>query len=127
MEKIEKAIEICKKYKQEKVLKELQKNKNEELIEQILSINFEQIEECKRKIGKKEETKKENIENIPYTDSSKLTKEQKENYIKIGKSIIKKGSYAVVTMAGGQRNKTWACRSKRNIFNRNKTKSKIFI
>ena len=127
MEKLEKAIEICKKYKQEKLLKELQKNKSEELVEQILSINSEQIEECKKKIGKQEETEKQSIENISYIDSNKLTKGEREHYIEIGKSIIEKGSYAVVTMAGGQRNKAWTSRTQRDIFNRNKTERKIFI
>lgn len=53
----------------------------------------------------------DNIENIGYTDESKLTKEEKAYYEKIGKEIISKGKYAVVTMAGGQRNKTWTYRT----------------
>ena len=43
---------------------------------------------------------------IPYVDKDALTKEEREKYEKIGEKIIKEGKYAVVTMAGGQRNKT---------------------
>lgn len=118
---MEEAIKLLKKYNQEKVLKELEKNKNPKLIEQILNMNFDKIEECKGKIEKEEILKDEKIESISYIDEAKLTKEEKENYENIGKDIISKGKYAVVTMAGGQRNKTGASRTKRNIFNRCKT------
>lgn len=107
MKNIEKAIELCKKYKQEKVLKELKNNENEELIEQILNINFEQIEEWKEKIGKEEQYKEEKIENISYIDGNKLTDDERNHYEEIGRKIISKGKYAIVTMAGGQRNKTF--------------------
>ena len=104
---MKKALELLKKYGQSKVLKELEENKNPELIEQILKLDFEKVEDCKQKIGKKEEYNNEKIENISYVDSNKLSKEEKEYYEKIGENIISKGKYAVVTMAGGQRNKTW--------------------
>lgn len=57
------------------------------------------------------ENNKEKIENIGYVDQNKLTKEEKSYYEKIGEEIIKSGKYAVVTMAGGQRNKTWTYRT----------------
>lgn len=104
IENIEKVIKLLKEHGQEKILKELEKNKNEELIEQILKIDFEKIENCKEKIGKQEEFENNKIESISYIDSNKLTKEEKEEYEQIGKDIISKGKYAVVTMAGGQRN-----------------------
>ena len=65
------------------------------------------------------------IENIPYVDGQKLSKEERENYEKIGTQEIKNGHYAVVTMAGGQRNKIRASWTKRNVFNANKTTAKI--
>jgi len=68
-----------------------------------------------------EQTK--NIENIEYIDESKLNKEEKEYFEKIGENIIRNGKYAVVTMAGGQRNKTRTHRPKRNFFNWCKTKA----
>ena len=42
------------------------------------------------------------IEPIKSIDKGKMTKEEKEEYYKIGANIIKHGEYAVVTMAGGQ-------------------------
>ena len=104
MENIEKVINLLKEHGQKKILKELEKNKSEELIEQISKIDFEKIEDCKKKIGKQEEFKNSKIESISYVDSSKLTKEEKEYYEEIGRNIISNGQYAVVTMAGGQRN-----------------------
>ena len=103
---MERAINLLKKYNQEKVLKELEKNKNPELIEQVLNIDFDKIEECKQKIGK-EEFKNNKLESISYIDGNKLTKEEMQMYENIGRDIISKGKYAVVTMAGGQRNKAW--------------------
>ena len=90
-------------------------------------MNFDKIEDCKQKIGKEEQLKNDKIENISYIDGNKLTKEDRDYYQNIGKDIISKGKYAVVTMAVGQRNKTWTYRAKRNIYNRCKTKAKIFI
>ena len=107
MEDYQKAIDLVKKYKQENILKELEKNKKEELIQQVLSINFEQIEKIKEQIGVEKEYNNDKIENIQYIDANKLTKQEKMYYEDIGKEIISKGKYAVVTMAGGQRNKTW--------------------
>ena len=127
MEKKAKAIELCRKYKQERVLKELQKNENAELIEQILNINFEQIEKCKAKIREEEPYKEKTIENISYMDGNKLSNKEKQHYEEIGKKIIEKGSYAVVTMAGGQRNKAWSFRTKRDLSNQYKATSEIFI
>lgn len=118
MENLQKAKQLCKKYKQEKILKELDKNENPELIEQILKIDFEKIENCKEKIGREELYKEEKIEKNSYIDGNTLNKEEKEHYEKIGKSIISKGKYAVVTMAGGQRNKARSHRSKRHLLNR---------
>ena len=113
---MEKASKLLKEYNQEKVLKELEKSKNPELIKQILNIDFEKIERCKEKIGKQSEYKEDKIESISYIDGSKMSQEEKEEYEKIGIDIISKGKYAVVTMAGGQRNKTRSHWSKRNIF-----------
>lgn len=123
MEKYEEAIELLKKYKQAKVLSVLEKSKNKELIEQILKIDFEQVEECKEKIRKEEKYENEKIESISYVDTNKLTVEEKEHYENIGSKIIEKGSYAVVTMAGGQRNKVRSFWSKRNFYNECRSKA----
>lgn len=108
---MDRAIELLKKYNQEKVLKEIEKNKNPELIEQILNIDFNKVKDCKEKIGKKEQFDNDRIEKISYVDGNKLSEKEKEHYENIGKDIISKGKYAVVTMAGGQRNKAWSSRA----------------
>ena len=48
------------------------------------------------------EIKENKIENVSYLDKAKLSKEQKEELDKLGKTAIQNGEYAVVTMAGGQ-------------------------
>lgn len=108
MKKIERAIQLLEEHGQETVIKEIKKHKNPELIEQVLTLDFQKIEQCKEKIGKQEQEKQERIEKIPYIDGNKLKQEEIEKYETIGKEIIAKGKYAVVTMAGGQRNKTWS-------------------
>lgn len=119
----EKAIELLEKYNYKKLLKEIEKNENTELIEQILNINFEEVEDAKGKVGKQEEFKNDKIENISYIDENKLSNEEKQKYEKLGKDIISKGKYAVITMAGGQRNKIRTFRTKRDIFDRCKAKT----
>lgn len=99
--KIEK---ILKEQNQEQILNYPIKNK-EEFMDKILKINFEQLNKLYNKAIKKEEIKEAKIEPIPYVDKNALTIEEKEKYEKIGEQIIKQGKYAVVTMAGGQRNK----------------------
>lgn len=108
MEKIEKAISLLEEHGQESMVEEVKKTRNPELIEQILTLNFFKIEECRQKIGKQPSIETVKMETIPYIDSEKLEKQEKEQYQAIGEEIIRKGKYAVVTMAGGQRNKTWS-------------------
>ena len=71
-----------------------------------LNIDLKLLEECKNQIGKEHEYKNEKIENIECVDGNKLTQEERQKYERIGGKIISKGKYAVVTMAGGLRNKT---------------------
>lgn len=101
----EKAKEIVEKYKQTHLLKNydnLTKEKQEKLIDQILSINFEQVEQLYKNIKEKkyEETKK--VEPIHYIDKEKLGEEERNKYYNLGKDAIKEGKLAAVTMAGGQ-------------------------
>lgn len=102
-EKLEKVRKILKEQNQEQILEYPIKNK-EKLIDKILTINFEQLNKLYEKAIKKEEIVEEKIEPISYVDKYKLSIEEKEKYEKLGEQIIKEGKYAVVTMAGGQRN-----------------------
>lgn len=105
MEGLEKAKQVLQKYNQEHLLccfEKLTEENKQKLIDQILSIDFEQI------LNLYEETKKTidlgdgKVEPIPYVDKSKLSEDELKDYEQIGARVIKDGKYAVVTMAGGQ-------------------------
>ena len=105
MDKLKDTIELLKIYNQEhiiKLLNRLEKDKKEELKKQIKKIDFQQIKELYDGTKKQLEIKENKIENIPYLDKAKLSKEQKEEFDKLGEEVVKNGEYAVVTMAGGQ-------------------------
>lgn len=105
MDKIQDTIDLLKTYHQEhiiKLLKQLEGKEKEELIEQINRIDFHQIMELYDSTKKDIEIKENRIENIAYLDKAKLSKEQKEEFDRLGEQAIKNGEYAVVTMAGGQ-------------------------
>lgn len=98
------------KYGQEHLLKfyeELTDTEKEELLDDILEINFEQIETLYKQIREEQKSKEDTIEPIEYIDKEKLTQEEKNYYNEIGEKCIKNNEYAVVTLAGGQRYKTW--------------------
>ncbi len=98
------------KYNQEHLLKFYNKLTDEEknnLLEDILEINFEQVQNLFEETKKRDKFKNDIIEQIEYIDKEKMTKEEKDYYNKIGEKCIKNNEYAVVTLAGGQRNKAW--------------------
>ncbi len=102
MNKIEQAIKILQENKQERVINILNKIENkQELAEQIINLNFEQINYLyKNKDNKK--ISDEEIEPIRYLNKNNLNEEVKEEYAELGKNVINNNQYAVVTMAGGQ-------------------------
>jgi len=105
MDKISETIETLKQYGQEhivRLLKKLDEENKQELIEQIGHIDFHQMMELYENTKKEVEIKENKIEAIPYLDKSKLTNEQTSEFNKLGEEILKNGQYAVVTMAGGQ-------------------------
>ena len=105
MRDLEKAKDILKEYNQEhiiKILDQLDTEKQNELVNQILNIDFHQIHELYENTKKEIEFKENKIEPIKYLDKEKLCSAQKENFEELGSNIIKNGQYAVVTMAGGQ-------------------------
>ena len=105
MDKTQDIINTLKTYNQEHIinlLNKLEGKKREELIEQINNIDFHQIMELYDNTKKEIEIKENKIESISYLDKEKLTKDQKEEFDKLGEEVIRAGKYAVVTMAGGQ-------------------------
>ena len=105
MNKEEEVVDLLKTYNQNHIvnlLKKLDEDKKQELIEQIEKIDFHQIMELYDNTKKEIEIKENKIEAISYLDKAKLSKEQKDKFDKLGEDIIRSGKYAVVTMAGGQ-------------------------
>lgn len=104
-EQYQKAKEILKEYDQEQLLTcydKLIEQDREELLNQILKINFKQIKELYESTQKPCNFKDCKIEPLSYIDKEKMSKEDKDKYEKKGIKAIKEGKYAVVTMAGGQ-------------------------
>lgn len=102
---INKAKEILEKYDQTHVLnsyERLEDDKKEELLNQVLSIDFEKIADLYEKTKIKPTTGNDVLEPMPYVDANKLNDEEKENYMTKGDEIIASGKYAVVMVAGGQ-------------------------
>ncbi|HCC03904.1 MAG TPA: hypothetical protein DEP51_03490, partial [Clostridiales bacterium] len=103
MQKLELAQNKLIQYNQEEVLSVLNSldgNEKEELIEQILKIDFEEITKLYENVKSKEQSQKCEIQPIDYIDKDKLSSSEKEELENIGLNIIKQNKYAVVTMAG---------------------------
>lgn len=102
---IEKAIHMLEKNQQRntlKILKQLEKDQQEKLAEQILSIDFKKMNSLYKKASQKPVILDQKIEHIPYVDKYKLSSEEQKKYTELGENVIKNHQYAVVTMAGGQ-------------------------
>lgn len=105
MDKVQDAIEVLKAYNQQhviKLLEQLEGKEKEELINQINTIDFHQIMELYDNTKKEIKIKENKIENIAYLDKAKLSREQQEQFENLGEIAVRRGEYAVVTMAGGQ-------------------------
>ncbi len=117
-DKLKKAKDILKKYNQEHLLQEYNKlddAKKEKLLSQILNIDFEQIKKLYENTKKEIKLNEEKIEPINYIEKQKLTKEEKKRFFNIGAGEIKKGNFAVVTMAGRTRDKIGTYWTKRKL------------
>ena len=104
-EKYLKAKELVKEYGQEHLLKfynELDKDKKEELLDQILSIDFKLMKKLYNQAQKPVDLNDVTVEPIDYVDKSKLTASETKEYEEKGIAAIKSNQFAVVTMAGGQ-------------------------
>ncbi len=98
---------ILKQNNQQHLLKYIEmadNNQKENLIKEIENIDFEQLNELYN-ISKRDKDKIIEsciIEHTSFVDKYKGDKQKLEEYKEKGEEIIKKGEYAVVTMAGGQ-------------------------
>ncbi len=77
----EKTIQILKKYSQEHLIKHLSNLTQDEqqiLEEQILKMDFEQLQKLYNEAKQKAQVVEEKLEHIPYVDKEKLTQNQKD-------------------------------------------------
>lgn len=96
---------ILKKYKQEHVLHFLESRSAEEkaqLIDQIHSVDFEQLFEILHKKDQHSEDNSATITPIPYEDWDKYDTNEQDAYTQLGWEIIRSGKVAVIVVAGGQ-------------------------
>ena len=99
------AEEKLNKYHQEHILELMSKLKDiqkQEIIDQILKIDFDKISELYENTKKVKEIDQNQITPINYIDKEKIDIKEKEELQKLGEQLIKNDQYAVVTMAGGQ-------------------------
>ena len=105
-EKLKQVEQILKKYGQEQLLQGYNRQpgekEKEEFLNDLLTIDFAQIEKLYEASKKAKDFSESKIEPIDFVDKSKLYKEEYAKYEKIGTEKIKEGKLAVVTMAGGQ-------------------------
>lgn len=98
MSKIDEANEILKRYGQEHI-----KVESEELANQIINIDFEQLNELyKQVIAQNCENDIEEIEPVKAINPERIEKCEIQEYIDLGEKIIKNGEFAIAIMAGGQ-------------------------
>ena len=105
MNNIEKSIEILKKHKQEHIIDLMQKideNKQQKLANQVLQIDFEEIEELYKKTFEDLYVDLEELQPITAVNPNRLSKEQIIKLKEKGANIIKNNKFAIATMAGGQ-------------------------
>lgn len=104
-EKYEKIKETLEKYNQQHLLNQYEKlsdEKKEKLLNQLSSIDFEQVNKLYQNIDKKFDENNFEIKPIDCFIKDKLDKEEYKKYENIGTELIKEGKLAAVTMAGGQ-------------------------
>ena len=104
-DKVQIVKEILKRYNQEQLLDnydQMNNNQKESLLNQILTIDFSQIEKLYENTKKQKITKNDVIEPISYIEKANMKDEERKHYENMGIELIKQGKYAVVTMAGGQ-------------------------
>lgn len=106
MDNFDKAKAILKKYGQEKILffyNELEEDEKQILINQILSLDFEQILTLYQNSYRNNfEANMSEISPIDHYEKELFTTEEKQRYKEIGDKVIFQNQVAVVTMAGGQ-------------------------
>ena len=98
-EKYMAAEEVLKKYGQEHLLSQYEKLSEEnksKLLDEILTLDFNQIEELYKRINQTVDFANSKIEPIGYTDKSAMSDNELKHYEEIGLKAIKEGKLAAV-------------------------------
>lgn len=109
-EQFKNEIEKLMNYNQMKILEEIKrfsKEEQEQILKDVSSIDFNEMNNLYQNSLKEEPKNEYEISPIDAIDKSKMSEEERTRLEDIGIDIIEKGKYAVITMAGGQRNKAW--------------------
>lgn len=99
------AINKLKKYNQQEIVDLLNifsDDEKEKIYNQIINLDFEQIDKLYDELTKKEKVTADNLEEIVALNKEKLSQEELNKYDSLGENIIKNNEYALVTMSGGQ-------------------------
>ena len=97
--------EILSKYHQEHLLRfyrELTEEQKSDLLNQILSINFDELSTLYEQSKQNIFISSEEIEPLPYLDKQSLSSFEAEKFTQIGNGAIASGKVGVITLAGGQ-------------------------
>ena len=101
----EKAKEILKNNHQEHIISimdKLNENKKEILADQILKLDFKEIDDLYKMTENNKEKCLSNLEKVDVINPENLTESEIHEYIKVGKKAIQEKKLAVAIMAGGQ-------------------------
>ena len=104
-EKLETVKKMLEKHGQEHLLTfydRLSQEKQNQLLDEILTTDFKQIEELYEETKKKPNFEDVKLEPIAYLEKAKLPKKQLDKLTALGEDAIRHGKLAIVTMAGGQ-------------------------
>lgn len=102
---MEEIIKTLEKYNQNQIIEILHKvdeATKEKLISQLNKINFKEIKDLYENIHTSNEVNLDKIKPIKSTNEDKLSKEELENYKRLGEETVRNNKFAVVTMSGGQ-------------------------
>ena len=104
MNKIEEARKILEKYGQQHI-----KVETEELADQVLKIDFEQLQELYEQAINKTNiiNNIDDIKPVKAINPEKIDSKELEEYIKTGEDVVKSGEFAIAIMAGGQGSRLW--------------------
>ena len=105
IDKLSKVKEILTKYNQEHLLyfyNELSDDQKETLLNQLLNIDFEEILNLYKNSMKNDKLDISKVSPLPHYEKELFSEKELSDYINLGEAILKSGSFAVVTMSGGQ-------------------------